>query len=135
KTRVDDPGDPVFLGDGSFLGRSARSGWRQPSHSAEGGTPPGQVTDGGRAVRAVRMAADKAGQGFLSGARDRAMGCAGDRGTATGSAATSTATASSRNFRDFRTALEVAHLGGSTSRLRRRHNERHRKVLSRRLGG
>ncbi|MBL9030648.1 MAG: DPP IV N-terminal domain-containing protein [Phycisphaerae bacterium] len=61
---------PKFLGDGSFLFLSERSGHRHIYRYARDGKLKGQVTDGDWEVRSIGVVDEKAGRVFFSGCKD-----------------------------------------------------------------
>jgi dipeptidyl aminopeptidase/acylaminoacyl peptidase len=67
---VDDPGDPTFLKDGSFLLLSERSGWKHVYHFDKDGKLQKQVTDGNWEVSTLHRLDEDAGWVYVSGTRD-----------------------------------------------------------------
>lgn len=61
KAWVDDPGDPIFLADGTFLLPLERTGWKHLYHFDRSGKLKKQVTDGEWEVRSVVRTDEKAG--------------------------------------------------------------------------
>jgi dipeptidyl aminopeptidase/acylaminoacyl peptidase len=70
KAWVDDPGDPTFLKDGSFLLLSERSGWRHVYHFEKDGKLKRQVTSGDWEVRTLHLIDEEAGYVYVTGTRD-----------------------------------------------------------------
>jgi dipeptidyl-peptidase-4 len=68
KAWVDNPGDPSFLADGSFLLTSERDGWRHLYHFAQDGSLTRQITSGPWEVRRLHAVVDDAV--YVSGTRD-----------------------------------------------------------------
>jgi dipeptidyl aminopeptidase/acylaminoacyl peptidase len=67
---VNDPGDPHFLPDGSFLMASERTGWRHLYHFDKDGKVLGAVTSGPWEVRSVYRVDPKDGWVYFSGTHD-----------------------------------------------------------------
>jgi dipeptidyl-peptidase 4 len=70
KAWVDDPGDPRFLKDGSFLMFSERSGWKHLYRFDKDGKVQAQLTRGPWEVRNLHLVDEKGGWAYLSGTRD-----------------------------------------------------------------
>jgi dipeptidyl-peptidase 4 len=70
KAWVDDPGEPHFLEDGSFLMFSERSGWKHLYRFDRGGKVLAQLTRGPWEVRNLHLVDEKGGWAYLSGTRD-----------------------------------------------------------------
>jgi dipeptidyl aminopeptidase/acylaminoacyl peptidase len=70
KAWVDDPGEPTFLADGSFLLASERSGWRHLYHFDKAGKLLGPVTSGEWEVQTLHAVDAKNGWAYFSGTRD-----------------------------------------------------------------
>ena len=67
---IDDPGEPRFLPDGSFLFASERNGWKHLYHYAADGKMQRPVTDGEWEARDVLRVDDVAGFVYFSGTKD-----------------------------------------------------------------
>ncbi|MEX0939227.1 MAG: S9 family peptidase [Pirellulales bacterium] len=67
---VDNPGDPHFLGDGSFLLSSERDGWRHLYRFEADGTLLGRITRGEWEMRQVHHVTEEDGWIYFSGTRD-----------------------------------------------------------------
>jgi dipeptidyl-peptidase-4 len=67
KAWVDDPGDPTFLKDGSFLLASERSGWKHLYHFARDGRLIGPVTSGPWEMTTLHLVEEEAGWVYFSG--------------------------------------------------------------------
>jgi dipeptidyl aminopeptidase/acylaminoacyl peptidase len=74
KAWVDDPGEPTFLKDGSFLLPSERTGWRHLYHFAADGKLTGAVTSGEWEMRTLHLADEEHGWVYFSGTRDGHLG-------------------------------------------------------------
>jgi dipeptidyl aminopeptidase/acylaminoacyl peptidase len=70
KAWVNNPGDPTFLKDGSFLLASERTGWRHLYHFAADGKLIGPVTQGEWEARSLHVADEKDGWVYFSGTKD-----------------------------------------------------------------
>jgi dipeptidyl aminopeptidase/acylaminoacyl peptidase len=70
KAWVDDPGEPTFLKDGSFLLASERTGWRHLYHFDKAGKLLGPVTSGEWEARTLQVVDEKGGWVYVSGTRD-----------------------------------------------------------------
>jgi dipeptidyl aminopeptidase/acylaminoacyl peptidase len=70
KAWVDDPGEPRFLPDGSFLFPSERTGWKHLYHYAAGGKLIRPVTEGAWEVREVVRVDGKDGAIYFTGTKD-----------------------------------------------------------------
>jgi dipeptidyl aminopeptidase/acylaminoacyl peptidase len=70
KAWVEDPGDPTFLKDGSFLLPSERSGWKHLYHFDKDGKLKGPVTNGDWEARSLHHVDEQAGWVYFSGTRD-----------------------------------------------------------------
>jgi dipeptidyl aminopeptidase/acylaminoacyl peptidase len=70
KAWVDDPEDPTFLKDGSFLLASERNGWRHLYHFDKDGKLLRQVTSGDWEVRALHHVDEENGWLYLSATKD-----------------------------------------------------------------
>jgi dipeptidyl aminopeptidase/acylaminoacyl peptidase len=70
---VDDPGDPHFLRDGSFLLSSERSGYKHLYRFSKDGKLMGPVTSGPWESRTLHLVDEKSGWVYLSGTRDSAL--------------------------------------------------------------
>jgi dipeptidyl aminopeptidase/acylaminoacyl peptidase len=73
KAWVDDPGEPTFLKDGSFLLSSERTGWKHLYHFAKDGTLQGTVTSGEWEARTLHRVDEKQGWIYFSGTRDTSL--------------------------------------------------------------
>ncbi len=67
---VNDPGEPKYLKDGSFLLFSERTGWKHIYHFAADGTLIGPVTSGEWEARSLHAVDEDAGWIYFSGTRD-----------------------------------------------------------------
>src|SRR5262249_59148216 len=67
KAWVDDPGDPAFLKDGSFLIASERSGWKHLYHFAKDGRLIGPITSGPWEVSTLHLVDEESGWVYFSG--------------------------------------------------------------------
>ncbi len=74
KAWVDDPGEPHFLKDGSFILASARTGWRHLYHFEKDGKLRRVVTEGPWEVRQVHQMDEKQGWLYFSGTKDSPIG-------------------------------------------------------------
>jgi dipeptidyl aminopeptidase/acylaminoacyl peptidase len=74
KAWVDDPGDPVFLKDGSFLLSSERTGWKHYYHFDAKGKVLHPLTQGSWETRALHVVDEEGGWAYLSGTRDNPIG-------------------------------------------------------------
>ncbi len=74
KAWVDDPGDPHYLRDGSFLLSSERSGYKHLYRFSKDGKLMGQVTDGPWEVRTLHQVDEKTGWVYFAGTRDSWLG-------------------------------------------------------------
>ncbi len=72
KAWVDDPGEPTFLKDGSFLLLSERSGWRHVYHFDKDGKLKKQVTSGDWEVRTLHQVDEETGWVYVTGTREAA---------------------------------------------------------------
>ena len=84
KAWVDDPGEPHFLPDGSFLFPSERNGWKHLYHYDPAGKLLAQVTDGEWEVKDVLRVDGEARQVYFTGFDDqphghRSLPCYGGR--------------------------------------------------------
>jgi dipeptidyl-peptidase 4 len=70
KTWVDDPGDPTFLKDGSFLLLSERNGWKHVYHFEKDGKLKNPVTTGDWEVHGMQKVDEEAGWVYVTGTRD-----------------------------------------------------------------
>jgi dipeptidyl-peptidase 4 len=70
KAWVNDPGEPKFLKDGSFLLFSERSGWKHLYHFAKDGALIGPVTSGDWEARTLHIVDEDRGWIYFSGTRD-----------------------------------------------------------------
>ncbi len=70
KAWVDDPGDPLFLKDDSFLLLSERDGWKHVYHFDKDGKLKKQLTTGDWEVHAVHQANEESGWVYFTGTRD-----------------------------------------------------------------
>ena len=70
KAWVDDPGEPHFLKDGSFLLPSERSGWRHLYHFTRDGKLQQQITSGPWEMRQFHVIDEAGGWIYFSGTRD-----------------------------------------------------------------
>ncbi|MFV1967769.1 MAG: DPP IV N-terminal domain-containing protein [Pirellulaceae bacterium] len=71
---VDNPGDPHFLQDGTFLWLSERDGWKHLYHFAKEGTLIRRVTEGEWEVRGVSTVSETDGWIYFTGTRDSHLG-------------------------------------------------------------
>jgi dipeptidyl aminopeptidase/acylaminoacyl peptidase len=71
---VDDPGDPHFLADGSFLLFSERSGYKHLYRFGKDGKLMGQLTSGPWEARTLHRVDEMSGWVYLSGTRDSSLG-------------------------------------------------------------
>lgn len=71
---VDEPGEPHFLRDGSFLLASERTGWKHFYHRDPRGKLLGAVTAGNWEARTLHRVDEDAGCVYLSGTRDNPIG-------------------------------------------------------------
>jgi dipeptidyl-peptidase-4 len=71
---VDNPGSPKWLGDGSFLLPSERSGWKHIYHFKPDGTLIGPVTSGKWEVRTLHGVDEKNGWVYFSGTERNPIG-------------------------------------------------------------
>jgi dipeptidyl aminopeptidase/acylaminoacyl peptidase len=69
KAWVDDPGDPIFLRDGSFLLLSERTGWKQLYHFEPDGKLRRAVTEGAWELREVDGVDENAGWVYFTAAK------------------------------------------------------------------
>lgn len=67
---VDEPGEPTFLKDGSFLFASARTGWRHLYHYDVAGKLIRPITEGDWEARKLHAVDEAGGWVYLSGTRD-----------------------------------------------------------------
>jgi dipeptidyl aminopeptidase/acylaminoacyl peptidase len=67
KAWVEDPGEPTFLKDGSFLLASERSGWKHLYHLAADGRLLGPVTSGPWEVEKLHLVDEDAGWAYFTG--------------------------------------------------------------------
>jgi dipeptidyl aminopeptidase/acylaminoacyl peptidase len=74
KAWIEDPGEPHFLPDGSFLFPSERTGWKHLYHYAADGTLVRPVTAGEWEVKGVQRVDADAGYVYLSGTKDGPTG-------------------------------------------------------------
>lgn len=74
KAWVDDPGEPTFLKDGSFLLPSERTGWKHLYHYAADGKLKGPVTSGEWEARTLHLIDEPTGYVYVSGTRDSHTG-------------------------------------------------------------
>jgi dipeptidyl-peptidase-4 len=72
KAWVDDPGDPTYLKDGSFLLLSERDGWKHVYHFDKEGKLIKQVTTGAWEVRTLHVVDEEAGWVYISATKDSA---------------------------------------------------------------
>jgi dipeptidyl aminopeptidase/acylaminoacyl peptidase len=70
KAWVEDPGDPVFLKDGSFLFLSERSGWKHLYHYGRDGKLRRQVTSGEWEVRQLNEVDEEKGLAYVTATKD-----------------------------------------------------------------
>jgi dipeptidyl aminopeptidase/acylaminoacyl peptidase len=70
KAWVDDPGEPHFLKDSSFLLPSERSGWKHLYHFTRDGKLKQQLTSGPWEMRHVHLVDEEGGWIYFSGTRD-----------------------------------------------------------------
>lgn len=70
KAWVDDPGDPLFLKDGSFLFQSERSGWKQLYHYGRDGKLIRPVTQGDWELDRVLQVDEAGGWVYFSAKKD-----------------------------------------------------------------
>jgi dipeptidyl-peptidase-4 len=73
KAWVDDPGDPIYLKDGSFLLASERTGWKHFYHYDPSGKLKGAVTSGTWEARQLYRVDEPAGWVYFSGTRDSSI--------------------------------------------------------------
>jgi dipeptidyl aminopeptidase/acylaminoacyl peptidase len=73
KAWVDDPGDPTFLKDGSFLLASERTGWKHLYHFDKSGKLLRPVTAGTWEVQGFQRLDEQAGWVYFIGTRDSAI--------------------------------------------------------------
>src|SRR5207302_3901452 len=73
KAWVDDPGDPTFLKDGSFLLASERSGWKHLYHFDSSGKLKRAVTAGDWEVQALQVMDEKSGWVYFTARRDSVL--------------------------------------------------------------
>lgn len=74
KAWVEDPGEPHWLADGSFLLPSERSGWKHLYHFQADGTLIRPVTQGDWEIRTVHRVDEKNGAIYFSGTKDNHNG-------------------------------------------------------------
>jgi Tol biopolymer transport system component len=74
KAWVNDPGEPKFLKDGSFLLASERTGWKHLYHFAKDGKLLGAVTSGDWEARTLQAVDEDGGWIYFSGTRDGHLG-------------------------------------------------------------
>ena len=74
KAWVDDPGEPTFLKDGSFILASERTGWRHLYHFDKAGKLLRPLTGGGWEARTLHLADQKNGWLYVSGTKDDPVG-------------------------------------------------------------
>ncbi|HEY7154985.1 MAG TPA: DPP IV N-terminal domain-containing protein, partial [Gemmataceae bacterium] len=74
RTWVDDPGEPHFLKDGSFLLPSERTGWRHLYHFDKDGKLKRAVTSGDWEVRKLHLVEEATGQVYFSATKDSPIG-------------------------------------------------------------
>ena len=67
---VDDPGEPTFLKDGSFLLASERTGWKHLYHFGNAGKLLGPVTSGDWEVQALQQVDEKTGWVYFTARRE-----------------------------------------------------------------
>jgi dipeptidyl-peptidase 4 len=67
---VEDPGPPTFLGDGSFLWSSERSGWKHIYHYNSAGKLIRPITSGEWEARTLHHVDEASGWVYVSGTRD-----------------------------------------------------------------
>jgi dipeptidyl aminopeptidase/acylaminoacyl peptidase len=70
---VDDPGEPHFLKDGSFLLPSERDGWKHFYHFAKDGKLLGPLTTGPWESRTLHQVDEAGGWAYFSGTKDSAI--------------------------------------------------------------
>jgi dipeptidyl aminopeptidase/acylaminoacyl peptidase len=70
RTWVDDPGEPHFLKDGSFLLPSERTGWKHLYHFGKDGKLKRAVTSGNWEVRRLHLVGEKEGWVYFSATKD-----------------------------------------------------------------
>lgn len=70
KAWIDDPGEPKFLADGSFLFPSERSGWKHLYHYDAAGKLLRAVTSGEWEVREIHRVSADEGMVYFSGTKD-----------------------------------------------------------------
>ncbi len=73
KAWVDDPGEPTYLKDGSFLLASERTGWKHFYHFEATGKLKGPVTSGPWEARQLHLVDEQTGWVYFSGTRDSAI--------------------------------------------------------------
>jgi dipeptidyl-peptidase-4 len=74
KAWVNDPGEPKFLKDGSFLLASERTGWKHFYHFAKDGTLVRPITSGDWEARTLHVIDEENGWVYFSGTRDSHLG-------------------------------------------------------------
>jgi dipeptidyl aminopeptidase/acylaminoacyl peptidase len=74
KAWVDDPGDPSFLKDGTFLLSLERTGWKHFYHFDKTGQLKQAVTSGPWEARNLQLLDEKNGWIYFSGTRDSSIG-------------------------------------------------------------
>jgi dipeptidyl-peptidase-4 len=70
KAWVDNPGEPKFLKDGSFILPSERTGWKHLYHFDRQGHEPRAITSGSWEARSLERIEESTGHLFFSGTRD-----------------------------------------------------------------
>src|SRR5207253_2799821 len=73
KAWVDDPGEPRFLKDGSFLLPSERTGWKHFYHFDSSGKLIRPVTSGEWEARVLQHVDEEKGWVYFSGTKDSAI--------------------------------------------------------------
>jgi dipeptidyl-peptidase-4 len=74
KAWVNDPGEPKFLKDGSFVLASERTGWKHLYHFAKDGKLLGPLTGGDWEARTLHVIDEEGGWVYFSGTRDSHLG-------------------------------------------------------------